>query len=303
MPEEKQTILIVDDEPLNIEILSQTLSVGYRILIAKNGLQAIFRLKKNNVDLILLDIIMPEMNGHEVCRLIKANENTKHIPIIFITSMSDSEDEAKGLQLGAVDYITKPFYLPIVNSRVKTHLDLKLKTDMLEQLVSLDGLTNISNRRRFDEKMQEEWNRSKRKKAPLSLLMIDVDCFKNFNDHYGHSAGDDCLRQIASVLRTTFTRAGDLVARYGGEEFMVILPEIDGTGLENMAAELARNVVALKVPHQKSVAAEFVTISIGGVTSIPDQSCSGPQELVEAADTMLYKAKADGRNCIRTVVM
>ncbi len=158
----KQTILIVDDEPMNINLLSSGFKNKFNIVIAKSGTQAIERLEKETVDLILLDINMPGMNGYSTCKKIKENMYTQNIPIIFITAKDDVEDEATGLDLGAVDYITKPFHLPIVKARVKTHLLLKHKSDLLEKQASIDGLTQIYNRRKFDEMLDYEWKRSSR---------------------------------------------------------------------------------------------------------------------------------------------
>ncbi len=176
MKEIKEKILIVDDERININLLLDILKPDYRIIIAKNGLQAMERaLSEHTPDLILLDIMMPDIDGYEVCKRLKENENTKEIPVIFITAMNDVKDEAKGLDLGAVDYITKPFHQAIVRARVKTHLKLKRKTDLLQKIGFLDGLTEIPNRRRFDEVFGIECKRAKRDQTQMSLMLL-VSC-------------------------------------------------------------------------------------------------------------------------------
>ncbi|MDP2903378.1 MAG: diguanylate cyclase, partial [Methylovulum sp.] len=218
-------ILIVDDDPTNVRILAEILNPFYRIKVANNGADALEVAQRDQPDLILLDVMMPEMDGFEVCRRLKANSQTQKIAVIFVTAKNTSADEEFGLNLGAVDYITKPFIISIVKARVSTHIRLKQQADLLESLALLDGLTHISNRRRFDETLASEWKRAKRDETPLSLLMIDIDNFKQYNDFHGHGAGDICLQRVAAELSKALSRPGDLVARYGGEEFVVILPD------------------------------------------------------------------------------
>lgn len=299
MKDERQTILIVDDESMNFSILSQVLKGMYRVLVAKSGEQALKIVAQDKVDCILLDILMPAMDGYEVLRHLKNTENSKEIPVIFITSKSQHQDEAKGLQLGAVDYIRKPFYLPIVKARVQTHLELKLKNEILTELVAIDGLTNIYNRRKFDQTLQEEWKRALRAGTPLSLLIVDVDHFKLFNDNYGHAAGDACLRKVTAALKACLRRPGDFLARYGGEEFTMILPNTDHNGAAWMADEVRRHVKELALPHEFSPVAGHVTVSAGGATSTAGGACKTPQALLEMADRMLYEAKKSGRDRCR----
>ncbi|RJP19943.1 MAG: diguanylate cyclase [Candidatus Omnitrophota bacterium] len=299
MSKEKQTILIVDDERLNIDILGSELGKDYHIIVAKNGNQAVTRIENNTIDLVLLDIIMPELDGYETIKLLKNHDQMKHIPVIFITSKQEDEDEAKGLQLGAVDYIRKPFNLPIVRSRVKTHLDLKLKTDLLEKMVSLDGLTNIYNRRKFDEMLDQEWKRATRAHTPLSIILIDIDFFKNYNDFYGHTAGDDCLRKVARGLKLCINRPEDFLGRYGGEEFVVLLPNTNAAGAKIMAEKLRQAVENLDIPHSYSPISAHVTISLGVAATIPVEPHDSGISLVESADRMLYESKKKGRNQVQ----
>jgi diguanylate cyclase (GGDEF)-like protein len=289
-------ILIVDDTPTNIQVLAEALRADYRVKVAGSGQAAFAVIEKQGApDLILLDVMMPGMDGYEVCRQLKACAETKDIPVIFVTAKSNAEDEEKGLRLGAMDYITKPFHLPIVLARVHNHIALKKKTDLLEAHALLDGLTNIPNRRRFDESFDSEWKRALRAGARLALIMIDIDHFKHYNDNLGHGAGDICLRKVAAALDAAVVRPGDLVARYGGEEFVVLLPDTDEEGAVQIAERLRNEVAALQIPHGHSAVAEWVTISLG-VASVVPQTGDHPAALLEQADRQLYLAKSSGRN-------
>ncbi|GAK51646.1 response regulator receiver modulated diguanylate cyclase [Candidatus Moduliflexus flocculans] len=296
----KPTILIADDIPMNIKILGDALKADYSIRFATDGLKALEIARSFPLpDLILLDIMMPGMDGYDVCRTLKEDKETQSIPIIFITAMSQEEDETKGLELGAVDYITKPFSLPIVKARIKTHIELKRHRDMLERLSLLDGLTGIPNRRRFDECFDIEWKRAERLSSFLSVIMIDIDLFKQFNDFYGHQHGDDCLKLVAKTLAGSVKRASDCVARYGGEEFVGILPDTDIQGAIQVGDAMRQNVEALRMPHERSTVTDYVTISLGTATTIPTRGQSR-FSLLEVADKNLYHAKADGRNCVKS---
>ena len=289
-------ILIVDDERYNIKVLTDFLKADYKIMAAKTGEQALKAVQKPNPpDLILLDILMPGINGYEVCKRLKANSLTLHIPVIFVTALDASDDEAKGFELGAVDYITKPFKQVIVKARIRTHMQLKHKTDLLDRMALLDGLTEIPNRRCFDVTLEKEISRASRNGSFLSLVMMDIDFFKKYNDQYGHVAGDSCLQQVAKAIDGVLQRASDSAARYGGEEFAMILPE---TGMESamyIAEKVRHAVAALNIQHAGSDVAEHVSLSLGVATVSTDQKMS-PLELIEAADASLYQAKKNGRN-------
>lgn len=290
-------ILCIDDDPNILNLLEKILSdLDDTIVMVDNAQQGLAEAISKQPDLILLDIMMPELGGYEVCKRLKSNEATMSIPIIFLTAKSEEESEDRGLKLGAVDYIRKPFHSSIVRSRVKAHLDLKLKTNLLEKLAAIDGLTNICNRRKFDEILDQEYRRAIRNDVPLSLLMIDVDRFKDYNDRYGHAAGDDCLRRIARGLNDMLSRPGDLLARYGGEEFSVILPQTDFKGATHMASHLVKGLEELKISPDHSPEARPVTVSIGAASCRPGQDQTTPLQLIEAADSMLYLAKHNGRN-------
>lgn len=291
----RQTVLIVDDTIANLEVLGEVLGDDYEVLVATSGRDALKIAEEQLPDIILLDVMMPEMNGYETCALLKDNHQTSLIPVIFVTALDTDTDEARGLEAGAIDYITKPFSPPIVQVRIRNHLELKRQRDFLENLAFLDGLTGISNRLQFDRRIKEEWRRSSRNGELLSLVLIDIDFFKKYNDHYGHLAGDNCLRQVAEALASSLKRPGDMVARYGGEEFACILPQTDAEGTFRIAETLRKAVADLNIPHAASTVADHVTLSLGLATCTPSPA-STPETLVTTADRMLYLAKKEGRN-------
>ncbi len=291
----QHSVLIIDDVPSNIRVLAEALSQEYRLKVATNGNDGISIAQQTNPDLILLDVMMPSMDGFEVCRRLKSDTATSSIPVMFVTARDDFGDEERGLNLGAVDYITKPFHLPVVRARIRNQILLKQKTDLLERLAHVDGLTGVANRRRFDEALVLETRRCLRANMPISLLLVDIDHFKNYNDHFGHGMGDIALTRVATTLSQKLARAADLVARYGGEEFAVILPETDHEGATSIAEKLRESVAALNIPHAPGSGASSVSISVGVATQDPGQAMH-PSELVEAADRRLYEAKATGRN-------
>ena len=294
----KPVVMIVDDTPTNVRILAEALRSDYRVRVASSGMTALDMIdKKSPPDLILLDIMMPEMDGYEVCRRLKNDPATKNIPLIFVTAMSDVINEEKGLKLGAIDYIVKPFHIPVVVARVRNHINAKLKSDMLESLAMLDGLTGIPNRRQFDNALQDEWLRARREHHPLSIILADIDHFKPYNDHYGHGAGDVCLIQVAEVIADAIKRPGDLVARYGGEEFVALLPNTDFKGARMVAERIRQLVETLRLPHEYSEISPLVTISVGFASALPSDN-DEPEVLLEHADRMLYQAKREGRNRI-----
>jgi diguanylate cyclase (GGDEF)-like protein len=267
----------------------------YELRVAKSGSDALALLDGWAPDLILLDVMMPDMDGYEVCARLQALPQTRATPIIFITSKDAEEDETRGLDLGAVDYVTKPFSLAIVQARIRTHLELKRIRDRLEQLSLLDGLTGLPNRRHLDEHLALAWSQAQRTATPLSAILMDVDHFKAYNDTYGHQAGDACLQQVAAALAGANRRGADLVARYGGEEFAAILPSTDLAGGVERAEALRAAVEALRLPHAHSSAAPYVTVSLGVARALPPPEGSA-ERLLEAADHALYQAKHAGRN-------
>jgi diguanylate cyclase (GGDEF)-like protein len=295
---DKPTLLIVDDVPGNIMILGDLLGEDYEVRFALSGRDALLAAAEGDVDMILLDVIMPGLDGYQVCRSLKSDDRTADIPVIFITARDDVEDEARGLAMGAVDYITKPFSRAIVKARIKTQVDLKKKTDLLARLAQLDGLTGLANRRRFDQVVEQEWQRGVRAGSWLSLILLDIDHFKSYNDHYGHPTGDTCLKQVAACLEETSGRAADLAARYGGDEFAILMPGTDPAGAQWVADRVRNSVRNHAIEHAESPASTRVTVSIGVASVIPT-NLGSPDQLIEFADEVLYAAKARGRDRIQ----
>ncbi len=296
-------ILIVDDVPDNIRLLSRMLeNDGYQLSSAVNGRQALKLAGSCAPDLILLDIMMPEMDGYEVCATLKVDPLLSSIPVVFLTALADAEHEGRGLALGAVDFITKPFNEALVRLRVRTHVEIKRQHDLLTRLSRLDPLTQIPNRRAFDERLDGEWRRAIRSDESLAAAMIDIDHFKEYNDTHGHPAGDDCLRQVATALSEKLERAGDFIARYGGEEFVCVVNGEDGQEVCLSMEKLRRGIEALQIPHGMSPVSPWVTVSIGAALCHPTKD-TPPTGLVAAADVQLFRAKKLGRNrvCLDSV--
>ena len=287
-------LVIADDQPVNIRVLYELLRDDCDIFMATSGAQAIHLCQTELPDLILLDVVMDDLDGHEVCRRLKSDPLTANVPVIFITSQDREDDEVKALELGAVDFITKPINPIVTKARVRTHLTIKFQGDLLRASALLDGLTGVANRRKFDEDLQADWRHGARERAPLSLLMVDVDYFKRFNDHYGHQAGDACLKAIAKALADSLRRPYDKIARYGGEEFACLLPKTDLAGAQCIAQRIIDRVRALEIEHLSSDVETRVTISVGVAVLQPSRDIA-PDALLKAADDALYEAKRAGR--------
>jgi diguanylate cyclase (GGDEF)-like protein len=316
-PTSQANILIVDDVPTNLHVLAQTLrTAGFMVWLATDGHNALGQIAHEQPDLILLDVRMPDIDGFEVCKRLQANPKTCEIPIIFMTAHQDAVDKVKGLSLGGVDYVTKPFQDEEVLARIKVHLRLRALREALQQeieqrkqteaqlaqandrlrrLANLDALTQVANRYRFDDYLNQTWKRLQREQLPLSLVLCDVDYFKNFNDRYGHQVGDDCLRQVAQAIEQGTRRPADLVARYGGEEFAVILPTTTLEGAQRLCANMRTHIQQLQIPHATSQVSSVVTVSFGLVNAVPTAEIT-PQLLIQAADKALYRAKSQGRD-------
>ncbi len=288
-------LLIVDDAMENIQILNHVLGEEHEVLFAMNGERALELAHQHQPDLILLDAVMPGMDGYEVCAALRASSDVSDIPIIFVTALTTPEDETRALEAGAVDFITKPFNVAVVRARVRTHLTLKRQSDAMRELTLTDALTGVANRRSFNDAIQNEWRRCARSGMPLSVVMIDIDHFKRYNDAYGHQAGDACLKQVASTMLQCAGRPPDLLARYGGEEFVILLPQVDVPGAQTVAQRILESVRALAIPHRMSSVSDTVTVSLGVATLRPDEGGS-PEGLVRCADDALYQAKKNGRN-------
>lgn len=295
MQNDAPTILIIDDQPSTLQALAKTLHGHYTLLVASNGTEALEIARARLPDLILLDVMLPDISGLDVCRTIKADPELRDIPVIFVTARDEAEDEAAGLDIGAIDYICKPFNPPIVQARVRNHLELKRQRDLLQRIAMIDGLTGVANRRSFDQMFRQEWRRAIRTQEPLSLLLIDVDHFKAYNDTYGHQEGDDCLRAIAESLSAQAHRAEDLLARYGGEEFVCLLPATPLAQAHHRADAMRQAVIERNIPHKGSTTATTVSISIGVSCLVPSLAFQA-DDLLRHADAMLYQAKHSGRN-------
>jgi len=292
---EPQKVLIADDDPINRDVLCELLQPEYSVLLAKNGAQALERAARHLPDLILLDVMMPDLSGFDVLRRLRATPQLEHVAIIFVSSLNRPEDEAAGLKIGASDYIAKPFNATVVLARVALHLQLVRQRRLLEHLAHVDGLTELANRRRFDDVYDLEWQRARRNGRPLSLALLDIDSFKQFNDLYGHPAGDRALRAVARAAGAHMRRPADLAARYGGEELVLLMPETDAVQALAIVQALREAVMQLMISHAGSAAASVVTVSIGGAT-LETAGMENSAALFEAADVQLYRAKQGGRN-------
>lgn len=296
MNNEKPKILLVDDEKANLKVLSDLLKDEAQIYVAKSGFQALEKANKLLPDLILLDVVMPDMDGFEVIKQLKSTSATQMIPVIFVTGLTDLVFEEKGLGLGACDYILKPYHSVIVKARVKLHLQLVRQRKLLEKLALIDPLTTIANRRKYEEVLDLEWRSTVRAGSCLSIAMIDVDNFKQFNDRFGHPAGDEVLERIAKTLAQQLNRAKDFIARYGGEEFIILLPDTDGDGAKMIMNHCRVAIENMAVSHTESLH-RVVTVSVGGVSIAPTKATKRADVLLQA-DKMLYEAKQKGRNTV-----
>lgn len=321
------SILIVDDAPESLVLLTRVLrSGGYENVDALSSVSEALRQlgvdgrpAQRNPDLILLDLLMPEMDGITACRRIKEDERLRDIPVLMVTARTEEAELEAAFAAGASDYIMKPIRARVLLGRVQNALRLKHEIDArkarerellevqrrleeanerLRKLATMDGLTGIANRRHFDECLKREWRRTRREHEPLSVIFLDIDHFKLYNDTYGHQAGDECLKAIAGLLGAAAQRAGDLAARYGGEEFALVLLGADEEGARSVARAVHEAVAALKIEHASSPVAPVVTVSVGVATLRPTKGMD-EEELVAAADRRLYQAKQAGRNRIQ----
>lgn len=289
------TVAVVDDDVTNIAILAQLLEPEFDVVFATSAAEALDLIPRVMPDLVLLDVVMPDMDGYTVCARLKMDPTTAGIAIIFMTGLQDSENESHALEMGAADYVTKPFSPNVVRARVRNQVELKRARDRMLTLAANDGLTGLANRRTFDATLERECSRLARTRGTISLIMLDIDYFKAFNDLYGHVAGDSCLRSIAEVLSAAIHRPGDLSARYGGEEFACVLPDTAIDGAVAVAEQIRAAICALAIPHSGSKASTVLTASFG-VASIACVGDGDGEKLLRAADSRLYEAKKEGRN-------
>ena len=290
----KHSILMVDDQQTNIDTLRAILEPDYIMYSANDGPSAIQAAEAYLPDLILLDIVMPQMDGYTVISRLKNSKVTQNIPVIFLTGLDSDREEEKGLDLGAADYIVKPFHLGNVKLRIKKQIETLVLLRSVERLSMIDQLTDLSNRRGFESRLNSEWARALREKAHLSILFIDVDKFKGYNDRFGHQQGDIALKALARVLSETLKRPGDFSARWGGEEFVALLTNTNLEGSINVAEQIRASIEEVKIPSVDD-GASHITVSIGIKTLEPGHK-STVEEFIAAADSALYKAKESGRN-------
>lgn len=289
-------ILVIDDSPMQAQFLSSILQADYEVTVcctAEAGLEAA---KKGSFSLILLDVVMPGMDGFTLLQELKNIEEIRYIPVILVTSLSNTQYEERGLTMGAVDYVTKPFSPAVIKSRVNTHIQLYHYQTRFRRQAMVDELTGVANRRRYEEEYRARWREAVRFGLPISVCMFDIDKFKLYNDTFGHPAGDQVIAAVAKTVDGYFQRSTDLFARYGGEEFVALfLGSVGRTAFEFLKT-VRQAVEDLHMPHQSPVS-PWVTVSVGGVTMIPTPQTS-PKDCLEWADTMLYHAKDSGRNTV-----
>lgn len=291
-------ILIIDDDVNTIQLLRGMLKDQAQLLFATSGARGIELAAQRQPQLILLDIDMPEMDGYEVCRRLKARADTRDCAVIFVTANTDMNSEVAGLDAGAVDFITKPLNPPVVSARVRTHLRLQNDAAARIQLVNKDGLTHLFNRRYVDQHLRQEFSRHLRQNLPLGIAFVDIDHFKNYNDQYGHQQGDLCLRQIADVVADATRRPGEIAARYSGKQFLCVLPYHTNAHLKLYSELICERVNELQIPHSNSSCATIVTVSVGAVSKMPHEAIS-IEKFIAEADQALTFAKANGRNNYR----
>lgn len=305
-------VLIADDtRSVLLSTSAMVQAEGHEVVTAASGKKALELYVQEQPDLVLLDVVMPEMDGLEVASRLRQIGAEHWVPIMFLSGMVNDDDLVKGIEAGGDDYLKKPISQRVLNAKLRA---MQRIAEMRHQLVAVsaryrqlsvelesishkDGLTGIANRRYFDSELAREWERAKRGSEPLSLLLIDVDHFKAYNDHYGHVAGDECLKRAADILAAGSKRVTDLVARYGGEEFVTVLPGTDAAGARYVAEDMRARIDEARIPHAASSVVDHVTVSIGCATMGPQAHAgSSPADLIKRADGALYQAKNEGRN-------
>ncbi|MBE9076360.1 PleD family two-component system response regulator [Romeria aff. gracilis LEGE 07310] len=307
---EPPLILVIDDDRYMRLKLSQMIQQeGYRVEAVNDGEQGLEAYQRLRPSLILVDAMMPIMDGFTYCKQLQSLPGSGNIPLLMITGLEDQASVDQAFEVGAVDYVIKPIHWPVLRQRMRRVLReaqlaqalaesnqvLQQANQELYRVATIDSLTQVANRRRFDQYLQQEWQRLSREQNPLTLILGDVDFFKVYNDTYGHQVGDLCLKTVAEAFSLAATRPADLVARYGGEEFAVILPNTSAPGALQVAEMIQRNLSAFKIPHSQSSVSDRVTISLGVASLIPSPG-SSPKEIITAADQALYQAKEKGRN-------
>ncbi len=291
------TILVVDDDPANIRVLSALLKNDYKVVIAKSGKCAVDIAVNTKPHLILLDVVMPDMNGFEVIKKLKSQHCTQDIPVIFITGLNSESDEEHGLELGANDYIHKPFNSGIVKARIKNQLEIIRRNYLLEKIANIDVLTELPNRRKWVEDLELVKEKSSEQNKSLGIGILDIDHFKEYNDYYGHSLGDQTLLKLAQAIYKDISQYGAKLYRFGGEEFVFLILNKDPSLIEKCITKICQTVEQQKIEHKASKVKPFVTVSGGAcIQPLSKQVCS--KRMFEHADELLYKVKQQGKNHI-----
>jgi diguanylate cyclase (GGDEF)-like protein len=305
VPKTSFLVLIVDDDVfMRTQIRRLLEKEHYQVIEASNGKEGLDACRRLSPDIVLLDAVMPQMDGFECCANLQTFFNTARVPVLMITGLEDQQSVDQAFEVGAVDYVTKPIHWAVLRQRVRRliqqaqlHQQLEAANRVFHQLAIVDSLTQLANRRQFDACLQQEWQRMMREQNPLTLILCDVDFFKNYNDTYGHQAGDECLQKVAHVIGSCVRRSSDLAARYGGEEFAIILPNTPISGAVRIVESIQADVAALQIPHASSAVSEHVTLSLGIVSVSPRVSAAfSPENLIANVDEALYQAKAQGRD-------
>lgn len=297
-------LVIEDDMGLQMQLQQCLEQEGHRVVTASNGEEGLNTYQDHQPDLVLLDTMMMPMDGFECCARLREQSEAEYRPILMMTEPEEQESVERAFQVGAADYLAKPIHWAVLKQRVKRLIyqarlqkNLEVAHQRLEELTLVDGLTQVSNRRHFEQSLEKEWKRGTREKYPISLIMCDIDDFKSYNDTYGHLSGDICLQQITQTIKKQAQRPSDLVARYGGEEFAILLGNTDVAGAQFIAQKIQTAIAALKIPHQTSSVSPWVTVSLGLASLVPEANTPAAI-LVEQADMALYLAKEQGRDRI-----
>ncbi|WP_394201956.1 GGDEF domain-containing response regulator [Marinagarivorans algicola] len=297
-------LLVEDSATLRYAISRYITEVGHEAVLAQDGEEAMHIVDATAVDMIIMDVEMPGLDGFETTRLIREMLGEHWVPIIFVTGKSEEGDFQDGIEAGGDDYLIKPISRIILKAKIKAMeriLDMRNQLNLanreLTELSERDSLTRLYNRRTFENRALGYWRQANRAREPLSVLLLDIDHFKTFNDTYGHIAGDDCIRSVADAIAQSANRPGDIVARYGGEEFVVLLTNTPESGARHVAEQIRLAVASLQIAHKNSNASEFVTLCVGGAT-LNNTHNGDLSSLIHAADQGLYRAKGAGRNCV-----
>lgn len=297
---EKSKVLLVDDSPLIRKILSDMLENDYEVITSHSGLDGYEKAILQQPDIILLDVVMPELDGIETCKMIKKNKATEFIPIIFITSLDEAQDEMKGLEAGAIDYITKPFSEGIVKARIKNHLELKKHRDRLAFLSVYDELTTLYNRRWFDMVAQKQWNYAIAKKSYFSICIVEIDQFEMYNDDYGTYMGDECLKKVSKCIKDLMKEGNDIAARLRGKKFICLLPGADFDDITKAANRIHNEVLDLKIPFQYSTISDYISLS-GGAGAIVPTETDDLNEFIKSVDELCYESRRAGGNRMKVL--